>query len=618
MTYDGQKVKMGKEPVVIVEIDFNACSLTYGNTPCTASGAAGTECFNSFSTCQDQANFAASTKTVRFSSVRLDGLGLCFPTITGVSTSPTVLTPGKGLGVRSKVSIQLTDHPWTDVGFDNYLANRTYDADSQGSFWGKMINRWPFYENNEVRVKTGYLADDGTYDANNFVTRTYFLDTITGPSNNGKVTIVAKDILKFADREKANQPTQSQATLDANITAAATSFDITDPNDDVKGAYDDTANVGASQCYIRIDDEVMLVTNLTGSAGAYTLTVTRAAMPSIYTGTMTAETHDQDATVQHCYFYDQKEPDDIVNNLLGTVAGISAGYLDTSGWQTNIDFGLQNYLFSALITEPTPVKDLLDEITQHNLFIWWDERTQKVKMDSILKKPSDHGPFDDDSHLVAGSVSVSRDDKSRVSQAWFAFGLRTPVSEMDELKNFSAVKVTADLDAEGSNEYNQKKIKRFFSRWIPLNKASVASEITNRYVNYYRDTKHIISATLDPKDDDAWTGDRVIIKTRQVQDRFGASVERNYRVLQVSEKMGNGAFSYDYIMQSTGGIFDGGETETYGLITPDLNSEDGVSAFPDYSSASVALKSKYAFISENDRGDGNPGFSPNEEPYLII
>jgi hypothetical protein len=599
--YDDQKVKMGREPVVIVEIDYRACSLTYGVNPCTASGAAGTECFNSFATCQDQPNFAATTKTFRFSSVRIDELQ--------VATAPTVLTPSKGLGVRSTVNITLVDHPWTDEGIDNYLANRTYEPDTQGSFWGKMINRWPFYENNEIRIKTGYLEDDGSYNAANFVTRTYFLDTIKGPSDGGKVTIVGKDILRFADGKKANQPTQSQATLVADITDSATSFDIDDPNDNVKDAYD------AGQTYIRIDDEVMDITNLTGTNPTYTLTVNRATIPTFYSGSIDADTHNEEATVQDCYLYESEPVNDIVQNLLEDVAGINSSFLDLTGWQNVIDFGLQGYTFSTLITEPTAVSELLEEITQHTLLIWWDEREQKVKMDSIIRRANDYGPFNDDSNLMAGSVSVARDDKSRVSQLWMHYGHRTPVAEMDELKNFAVVKVSADLDAETDNEYGQQRIRKVFSRWLSLDNKAVASEISNRYVNDYRDTKHIITASMDPKDDDAWTGDRVSIITRQVQDRFGGNPERSYRALQVKEKFKNDAPVYEYIFQSIGGIYDGSEPSIYGLITP--NMVDG-SDFPDYSDATLDQKSKYAFIAYNDRGDTNPGFPPNENPYVII
>lgn len=181
---------------------------------------------------------------------------------------------------------------------------------------------------------------------------------------------------------------------------------------------------------------------------------------------------------------------------------------------------------------------------------------------------------------------------------------------MDEAKNFSVVKVSADLDAETSDEYGQQRIKKVFSRWLSLANDAIASEISNRYVNNYRDTKFIISGTLDSKDDDAWTGSRVSLITRQVQDRFGAPVTRNYRVLQVSEKFKNDSPSYEYVFQSIGGIYDGSEPSIYGLITPD--------SMPDYGSATVDQKSKYAFIAHDDRGDGNPGFPPNERPYIIV
>ena len=58
-------------------------------------------------------------------------------------------------------------------------------------------------------------------------------------------------------------------------------------------------------------------------------------------------------------------------------------------WQDTIDFGLENYLFTALITEPTPVKDLIKELTEHSILVWYDEREQKVKMDSIMCRDRD-------------------------------------------------------------------------------------------------------------------------------------------------------------------------------------------------------------------------------------
>jgi hypothetical protein len=457
-----------------------------------------------------------------------------------------------------------------------------------------------------MRVKTGYLADDGTYDAANFTTRTYFIDTISGPSKDGKVSIKGKDVLKFADANKAQLPDQSRAELSADITAAATSITITDPNDNIKDSYD------AGQVYIRIDDETMQITNLTGTNPSYTLTVVRAAMPSIYSGPMTAEEHEEESTVQHCYEFADTAIDDAVEYLLKDVAGISASYLDTTGWADVVAFGLQSYLLSALITEPTGVNDLLKEITEHTILLWWDEREQLVKMDSILNRPPDYGPFTDDDHIIADSVQVARSDKERISQAWIAYGHRNPVLELDELKNFNAVRVTADVDSESADQYNERKVRRVWSRFLPRTSKAVASEIANRLVNYYKETKKVITLTMDPKDDDAWTGDIIKVGTRQRQDAFGMTPLLDYRVLQVSEKLSAGDVKYQYVVQSTDR-----DAARIGVITPDTNPEDEPNTFPDYADATDTLKSRYAFICADDRGDGEAGFSPDEAPYEI-
>ena len=110
-------------------------------------------------------------------------------------------------------------------------------------------------------------------------------------------------------------------------------------------------------------------------------------------------------------------------------------------------------------------------------------------------------------------------------------------------------------------------------------------------------------------DDDAWTGDIVALATRRVQDATGSTPERDYRVLEVAEKFSGDSVKYSYTLQSIGGV-NGVTPSRYGLIGPNtLN---------DYTAESDANKSTYAFIANNDRGDGDPGFSPNEEPYLIL
>jgi len=51
--------RLNREPIELVELITPKCANVYGSAPCTAAGAAGSECFNTRATCQDTANFQA-------------------------------------------------------------------------------------------------------------------------------------------------------------------------------------------------------------------------------------------------------------------------------------------------------------------------------------------------------------------------------------------------------------------------------------------------------------------------------------------------------------------------------------------------------------------------------
>jgi hypothetical protein len=588
MTYDSLKALVGKESVTIVEIDLDSCSNTYGSAPCTASGLAALKCFNTYGTCQDTANFTKTTKTFRLSDRIIDGVQAAgdaptFPTITGISHSPTQLTPSKGLGIRATVKVQLTDHPWSDVGVDPYLSDRTYDPEERSTFWGKMLARQKYYEGRTMRVKQGYL-DDGAYDAANFSTRQYIISKISGPTPDGKITIEGKDPLKFADNSRVQFPAPTDAELSADITSGATSVAITDTAGIISAAY----SASPSQPWIRIDDEIMEVTGVTGTGPAYTLTVTRGTAPSFYSTPSVADAHDDEATVQSCYLYEDIPVDDIFYHLLVTVSGISSSYIDTAAWQAKMDFGYSAYTFSTLLTEPIGVQDLLKELTEHTFLLWWNERTQKIELDTLIRRVADYGPFTDGDSFISGSTSVGRDTESRLSRIYFYYGHRNPTLDMDNAKYFERIEADIDLTMEGANAYDNTKIRSVYSRWLPTAKRAVVSEITTRLLNEYKNTKTIITYKIDPKDDDAWTGDIVSVTTRQVVDNFGVQQPVDFRILQVSENHSPKGITYTYVGASLG------EYLRLAVITPTL---DGGSPFPVYSAASDAQRLAYAFIS---------------------
>jgi hypothetical protein len=280
--------------------------------------------------------------------------------------------------------------------------------------------------------------------------------------------------------------------LDVDITSDG-NFDITDPNDDIKNSYD------ANQKYVRINDEVMLMTSISGTNPNYNIHVSRGTVPTprYSSSAMAVQDHGAGSTVQHCHNFVNIRPDDLLEYLLETVAGISSTYLDKTGWQSVINFGLSSYRFNALLTEPEGVKDLIEEITQHSIFLWWDERAQKVKMKSMLSLTVDYGPFTDEKqHIAADSVSVSRDSKNRASQVWLMYGHRNPVQDLDKFNYFDSIEVNADLATEGANQYGTKKVNKIWSRWLSRSQQTIAAEITQRLVAEYKDTKTHIAMTM--------------------------------------------------------------------------------------------------------------------------
>ena len=606
MAYDDIKVTFGRTPVYILELDLDYCVNDYGVAPCTASGPVSLKCHNTFATCQDTANFNLTTRTYRFASQRIDELQQAgdpptFPVLKTVNTTPTKLEPGKGLGVRSTVKVSLIDFPWTDIGTDPYISERVSPlGDDSGTFWGRFLARNPYYEGRVMRVIQGYLEEDGSYSASNTRSRSYIIYRISGPNPNGTVTIEGKDPLKFADSERAQWPAATSAELTTGITSGQTSFNIIDEDGDILAEW------ASGQRYIRIDDEVMELTGVSAiGVGAYTLSVTRATLPSIYTVSPTAAAHDAGATVQPCYFFEAQRVDNIIYFLLNYVAGISSSFLPLAEWASVIEAGLQSYTFSTLLVDPTGVKDLLTELTEHTILLWWDERDQEVKLDTIINLKKNAGPYNDSENIIAGSVQVTKDVKSRLSEVWMFFGQRTPLEDLDKISNYQRVEVKIDTDSESSLQYGDKRVKKIYSRWLQLDLRAVASEISNRLLNQYKEVKDVISMAFDPKDDDQWTGDRITLETRYVQDSFGQPKTQGYRILQVDEMLTLEGVRFKYVMQSERALF------RTGLITPDIDPENPPAAFPNYTPASDALKDRYAFIAPNTGvfADGEPAYT---------
>ena len=325
----------GRQPFSYVELDMDFCANVFGTSPCAATGSGDAKCFNTFATCKDTANFNRATRTYRFCStsggkvpVGLDAI----PCLVGINITPAVIDAGKGLGLRASCEITLRDFPHSDIRIDPYVDGRTYIPINQGSFFGKFKARNPYYNGRVMRVYSGYLEDDGSFNIANFEKRTYFLDGFDGIDANGIVKITAKDILKLAGDDRSVCPKPSVGKINADITNSATTATLTPTG---VGALD-----YPSSGYIRIGSEVCSFTR-----SGDVLTLVRGLK-----GTSAVE-HKLGDTVQLCKNIAGQKVQDIVYDLLVNFCGISASYIDMINWNAEQTAYLIR-LYSALITAP--------------------------------------------------------------------------------------------------------------------------------------------------------------------------------------------------------------------------------------------------------------------------
>ena len=217
-----------KKSVTYIEIDIQTCSLTYGTSPCTASipTTGENKCFNSRKTCQDTDNINLTTTTLRFAIPNdyLDPNIQAIPSIESVSFSPATVSLGKDLGQRASITVQFKDHRHDDVGdgFDQYLSDRSYNPYEQGTFFVKFRAIQPYLRGNNLRLLRGFEGDELA----DFQTWHFIIESFDGPTPKGKFTIIAKDVLKLADGDRAQAPTLSGGFLTANLSDSATSFSV--------------------------------------------------------------------------------------------------------------------------------------------------------------------------------------------------------------------------------------------------------------------------------------------------------------------------------------------------------------------------------------------------------
>lgn len=583
MGYDIQRKKLGREPCWILELDIDKCGNTYGVAPCTASipDTGDAKCYNTRVTCQDVPNYNRQIKTYRYSSLELDSEMVSIPSIKDVSFTSTQIDPGRSLGIRASVVVTLQDESWGDLDTDPYVTERDYIPKNQGTYWGKFLARNPYYQNRMMRVRSGYLGD--SIDTANFQTRLYLIDRIEGPNAKGVVKIYGVDVLRLIDDKKSQAPFVSNGVLSAAIIAGDISLtlspvgigDLEYPDSGVAAMGEEIVN------FSRTGDVVTL--NLRGAYNTQDID------------------HDEGETFQLCKVYDDVNLTDVLYDLITTYGFVDPAFIDKAQWDLEAATWLSGHQLNAIISEPTGINALVNEIIASCLcYIWWDDIAQLVQFRAI--RPEDPAVpsriLNDDNSFIADSLQITEDPSQRISQVWCYYSRKNPLLKMDELRNWAIVRAGVDADAESDDEYGEQRIKKIFCRFFSNENQSQAVVLAARMLARYRDNPRTFKFKLDAKDADIVVGDVVNVSSKSLQSVTGAALTTPMQILKRTESKAGTIFDFEV----TDSFFEG----RYAYIMADDT--------PDYLDASAAQRNKGLFICDSitlKMPNGDP-------PYKII
>lgn len=588
-----------REPLQIVEIDIDFCTRTYGTAPCTASlGSTGVrKCYNTFFTCQDQGNYNAGTLTLRFSKnqIGLPKGQTIFPALQSVSTNPAKITLGAvderlgTLGKRARITVNLKDFKYSDALTDKYAAGRRdgtaqtdeggYEPQDRGTFFGKLRRRFPYYNKRALRVKNGHVGDSlAAMD-----TAHYVITEWEGPDLDGNVTITAKDVLDLADNDKAKCPKPSNGKLSEGITDSYTGAVTLKP-----------ATVGdeyASSGRAAIGSEIVSFTR-----SGDVVTITARGLD----GT-DASSHSEDDTFQQCYRAEAAKAQDVIQEILEDFADVPSGYITIGDWNAEVDVWLASLRLTRTIPKPVGVTTLLGELADFGILLWWNETTQKISL-RVNRPPGYDETFEslsDDDTIIEGSLGVKDLHDQRLSQTWFYHGQIDSAGSVSDPENYKRLFVASDLQAESDNEYDQSRIREFFSPWLGDGDDVVAAAVSNRLTDRYRDTPREITFLADVKDKTRLELAQLIrATTRAMQDETGQNRAMDMQVTAAEEtdpgnRLRITAQSYEF-------------TGRYGFITEN--------ARPDYDASSAAQIEKGTYIVD----ESTLLFPDGTGPYVIF
>jgi hypothetical protein len=518
------ETSLNRRPVKVLELRQPRCKLRFGVAPCTAVGVP--KCYNTRTTCLDVPNYdpdgafitwrfvdRASYVPDLYSETGEDIKTNAIPCLVSVQTQPTRINIAAArdgespFGVRSTIDVTMEDIAWDDHVGDFYVADRT--DPTRSTFWAKWRARNAFTSQMTLTLYEGYEGQD----LGDMQSRLFVLERVDGPDASGSVRLHGIDPLQLADRRRALFPRPSRIILKTGINNSTTTVSVFAPAADLTDAF---GNTGSNK-YARIGDEIILYTGQTlidSITGEYSLTgVTRGAL-----GT-TAAAHDANESIQRVGRYENRAFWLVAYDLLTVHTQVSSSFIDLTQWDDEGDKFLSIFNATGTVIEPTPVADILGELSQQGLFsIWWDERQQTIPL--LAVRPPQETPIElsDRDNLLPGAT-LKDDPNARFTRALVYYARRDPTRPLTEVGNYARGQLRGDPDVELPEVGGEVRTQIIFSRWI--NEDALAIQLAARLLSRYKQTPRYLTISLDAKDRVVKVGDVLRISTRAITDSEG-------------------------------------------------------------------------------------------------
>lgn len=434
-----------------------------------------------------------------------------------VSYTSAELKPGEAISSRSRVSFKLLDQTHNDYDLVYWPEQRN----SEGTLFGKLLARHPYFNNRNVMYSVG-LRDSVTLSEPEWENRTFIIDAVNLSSETFSGS--ALDPLILTEGKKAKMPLASPAQLTTIIDSGSTNIVFGNAPLDYFGS---SANV-----IVRIDSELLEVT----ANGTATMAIVTRGF-----GNTEIKDHSINATVQNCLRFIYEHVVDCITYALSTWTSIPATFIDD---YTDVKDLMPTIIISDYtLSAPKDVVEFINMcIFVGNLSFYFDDVTQKIVIKYISEFEISPIYLSDIDNIKKESIRRDfnlKEQFTRFNLSWAPFDL----TKDSDQKNFQISLTSINSEMESLNKFGEVNERK--PALLPMLNAStddylIGAEIVNRVVSAANEMPDFLECELDAEsigetqNSVLELGSVVSVNAKAIQDKNGNAQPRLYQVLKIS------------------------------------------------------------------------------------